>query len=216
MTRYRFGDCLFDSSERQLTRNGDEVSLSPRAFKALSLLLQRHPNAVSKEELYQELWPETFVELTNLNNVIAEIRSAIGDAGKSMVKTKHRFGYVFAAMLRMEEADPDPTCVLLISGKSFPLRQGKNVIGRTSDAAVMIASPSISRRHAVIDVLGNRAEIEDLDSKNGTTVNDQPVHNHRLIPDGATVCFGSVCGIFRALTTGGSTITDKVRGTRTR
>lgn len=214
MPRYRFGACLFDSSERELTRNGDEVALSPRAFKALSLLLGRHPNAVSKQELYQELWPDTFVELTNLNNVIAEIRSAIGDAGKSMVKTKHRFGYVFAANLRVEEADADATCVLLIAGKAFPLRQGENVIGRTSDAAIMIASPSISRRHAIVHILGDRAEIEDLRSKNGTTVNDQPVRARQGIPDGATVCFGSVCGIFRALPTGGSTVTDTARATR--
>ena len=115
----------------------------------------------------------------------------------------------------MEEADADAPCVLLIAGKTFPLHHGENVVGRTSDAAVMIASPSISRRHAVIHILGDRAEIEDLRSKNGTTVNDQPVRACQVIPDGATVCFGSVCGIFRALPTGGSTLTDTVRATRT-
>ena len=206
---YRFGRCSFDPARRQLTRDGEEVALSPRAFAALSVLLSRYPEAVSKRDLYEELWPNTFVELTNLNNVIAEIRTAIGDRSKSIVKTKHRFGYVFAASLSPESSDA--TFVLLIGSSTYPLREGENLVGRTSDATVMIAAPSISRKHAVIRIRGKRVEIEDLRSKNGTSIDGKAVSDRQELPDGATVCFGTVCGVFRAVQRGKSTLTDKRR-----
>src|SRR6202035_1445428 len=153
----------------------------------------------------------TFVELTNLNNVIAEIRTAIGDRNKSIVKTKHRFGYVFAASLSATQEDIDAPFVILIGSSTYPLREGENLVGRTSDAAVMIAAPSISRKHAVIRIRGKRVEIEDLRSKNGTSIDGKAVSGRQELPDGATVCFGTLCGVFRALPPGKSTLTDKSR-----
>src|SRR5438132_832056 len=196
MARYRFANCIFDPARRQLTRAGKEIDLSPRAFTALSLLLARYPDAVSKTELYQELWPDTFVELTNLNNVIAELRAAIGDDQKRMIRTKHRFGYVFAGPLAVH--DQWSTAFILIVGRtSFQLHEGTNIVGRTPDVAVMINSPAISRRHAAIEITGAQASIEDLGSKNGTSVDGYLISEPHELTDGATVCFGSVCGIFR-------------------
>ncbi|MDQ6802218.1 MAG: FHA domain-containing protein [Acidobacteriota bacterium] len=207
MAQYRFGKCVFDPGRRQLTRAGTDADLSPRAFRALSLLLARYPDAVSKEELYQELWPDTIVELTNLNNVIVELRAAIGDKEKRMLRTKHRFGYVFAGPVDRDD-QPGAAFVLLVGKNSFLLREGMNIVGRTPDAAVMIDSPAISRRHAAIEVVGTHAFIEDLGSKNGTSVDGEPINARHDLTDGATVCFGSVCGVFRAVGSGLSTLTE--------
>jgi DNA-binding winged helix-turn-helix (wHTH) protein len=209
MAPYRFGDCVFDPGRRQLTRAGIDADLSPRAFRALSLLLARYPDAVSKEELYQELWPDTIVELTNLNNVIVELRTAIGDKEKRMLRTKHRFGYVFGGPIdRDDQPGAGAVFVLLVGTKSFRLREGMNIVGRTPDATVVINSPAISRRHAAIEVVAAQAFIEDLGSKNGTSVNGEPIYGRHDLTDGATVCFGSVCGIFRAVGSGPSTLTE--------
>ena len=209
MARYRFANCIFDPARRQLTRAGKEIDLSPRAFTALSLLLARHPEAVSKSELYQELWPDTFVELTNLNNVIMELRAAIGDKEKRMLRTKHRYGYVLAGPVERDE-QPAAAFALLVGTNNFQLREGMNIVGRTPDAAVMINSPAISRRHAAIHVSGTHASIEDLGSKNGTSVNGQPISGRSELADGVTVCFGSVCGVFRVMGGGASTLTEPV------
>src|SRR5581483_6321881 len=151
MAGYRFGNCRFDVSRRELTRDGASVELSPRAFEALQLLLKSYPDAVSRDDLYASVWPDTFVNLTNLNNVIAEIRAAIGDRSKKIVITKHRYGYAiaipvsghFVAMSGMS---------LSIGGRTVQLREGENLVGRMADAIVQIDEPSISRRHAVIHV----------------------------------------------------------------
>jgi DNA-binding winged helix-turn-helix (wHTH) protein len=209
MAPYRFGNCVFDPGRRQLTRAGTDADLSPRAFRALSLLLARYPDAVSKEELYQELWPDTIVELTNLNNVIVELRTAIGDKEKRILRTKHRFGYVFAGPIdRDDQTGAAAPFVLLVGTNTFRLREGMNIVGRTPDANIMINSPAISRRHAAIEVIGSHAFIEDLGSKNGTSVDGESIDGRHALTDGATVCFGSVCGIFSAVGGSPSTLTE--------
>lgn len=210
MTRYRFGGCSFDPSRRELLRHGQQVRLSPRAFEALHLLLRRYPEAVSKEDLYATLWPDAFVELTNLNNVIAEIRSAVDDSEKRVVTTKHRFGYVVGESVFTDEgaAHPSSRFTLAIGGKTVVLQEGENLVGRADDAVVLIDLPSMSRRHAVIRVAANRAEVQDLHSKNGTFIGNSRVNEVRELRDRDTVCFGSVCGVFRAVPLKGTTVTE--------
>ena len=95
--RIRFGEYLFDDAQRELLRGSEVIHLSPRAFELMAFLLRRRPQAVTKEELYRHLWPDTFVEYANLNNLISEIRAAIGDSARTKLRTKHRYGYAFTA-----------------------------------------------------------------------------------------------------------------------
>jgi DNA-binding winged helix-turn-helix (wHTH) protein len=210
MARYQFEDCVVDASRRELIRAGKVMKLSPRAFEALETLLKSYPSAVSKQHLYAALWPDTFVNLTTLNNVIAEIRSAIGDRGKRIVITKHRFGYLIGVPVIEEVRAPSirSRFTLAIGHETIPLREGENLVGRSSDAVVQLDLPPISRRHAVIRVSGNHVVVEDLQSKNGTFIDGQRVQELCELHDRATICFGSICGVFRAIESGGTTATD--------
>jgi TolB-like protein len=93
-----FGDCTFDSDARTLHRGGESVRLSGKAFQLLELLLAARPNPLAKEELFERLWPDTFVSEANLASLVKEIRAAIGDDARSprYVRTAHRFGYAFS------------------------------------------------------------------------------------------------------------------------
>ena len=203
---YRFGNCTLDLSRHELTRDGGTVNLSPRAFEALEVLLKSYPSAVSRDDLYASVWPDTFVNLTNLNNVIAEIRSAIGDRSKEIVITKHRYGYVLGIPVDRDRIAAGRMS-LMIAGRTINLHEGDNLVGRVPEAVVQIDEPSISRRHAVIRVNGDRAEIHDLGSKNGTFIGDQRVETPRQIADRELVRFGTICGTFRSAPPG-STVTD--------
>jgi hypothetical protein len=52
----RFADCVLDPEARELRRGGRDVPLSPRAFRLLTLLLERRPRPVSQRELRDALW----------------------------------------------------------------------------------------------------------------------------------------------------------------
>ncbi len=214
MARFRFANRTLDVSRRELTRGAETIDISPRAFEALKTLLKSYPRAVSRDELYAALWPDTFVNLTNLNNVITEIRKAIGDRGKKIIVTKHRYGYGVAVPVVEETAGaPRSRFMLAIVGETIILRQGENLVGRSPDAAVLLDLPSISRRHAIIRVSGDRAEVEDLQSKNGTFIGDERVDQVRELSDRDLVRFGSVCGTFRSAPQG-STLTDPAEAPR--
>ena len=93
----RFGSFVLDLDTRQLTREGRDIHLSPKAFELLGTLVMDRPKVLSKEVLQQRLWPETFVAEANLSNLVAEIREALGDRARSpvFVRTAHGFGYAF-------------------------------------------------------------------------------------------------------------------------
>src|SRR5438046_10668761 len=90
--RLRFAEFLFDSRLHRLSRDGQPVELSPKAYALLEILLQARPGAVSKEALYDRLWPKTFVEPGNLHNLVSEIRAARADDARSTTLTAHGFG----------------------------------------------------------------------------------------------------------------------------
>ena len=95
--RIRFGPFTLDLDTRQLTRGKREIHLSPKAFELLMALALDRPKVLSKAVLQERLWPDTFVVEANLSNLVAEIREALGDRGRTptWVRTAHGFGYAF-------------------------------------------------------------------------------------------------------------------------
>ncbi|MGH9939171.1 MAG: winged helix-turn-helix domain-containing protein, partial [Blastocatellia bacterium] len=63
---YEFGSFRIDVSERVLKRDGEIVPLTQKAFEVLLALVERRGAIVSKEELMEKVWPDTFVEESNL------------------------------------------------------------------------------------------------------------------------------------------------------
>lgn len=193
---YTIGGCTLDTGARQLYRGGEAVHLSPKAFALLEYLAAHAPRAVPKQELFDHLWPDTFVVEANLAVLIREVRAAIGDRAKTIVRTAHGYGY--ACETHPASAPRPPGSHLLIrDGREYLLQAGENVIGRDPSAMVMVASESVSRRHAVIVVDERGATIADLKSKNGTSANGQPVDQPRTLEDGSVVLFGNVEMIYR-------------------
>lgn len=192
---HTIGGCTLDTAARQLYRNGEPVHLSPKAFALIEYLVAQAPRAIPKQELFDRLWPDTFVVEANLAVLIREVRAAIADEAKTVIRTVHGHGYACAAQ---PAAPRTPGSHLLIrDGREYLLRNGENVIGRDPSATVMVAAESVSRRHAVIVVDEREATIADLQSKNGTFVNGLAVEHQRSLEDGSVVLFGKVEMIYR-------------------
>ena len=203
----RFGEYLFDVETRELRRGSKPVHLSPKAFRLLELLIENAPKAVSKANLYESLWPNVFVEESNLKSLVSEVRSAIDEDARNprFLKTVYGFGYAFRS-----DASASPARFRLTHlAREFELLPGENVIGRDSDASVVIPMKSISRRHACITIASDTATIEDLGSKNGTRVRGRRIAAPTELDDGDEIRLGSVPLVFRA-TPGGSTETDAI------
>ena len=99
---YEFGLFRLVPSERQLLRDGQRVMLPPKAFETLVILVQNSGHAVKKEDLVQTLWPEAFVEESNLNHYVSLLRKALGDGtnGERYIETVPKYGYRFTGEVR--------------------------------------------------------------------------------------------------------------------
>jgi DNA-binding winged helix-turn-helix (wHTH) protein len=210
-----FGDCLFDSERRVLSRAAQEVHLTPKAFRLLELLIEKRPNPVSKGELMSTLWPDAVVAEGSLSNLVAEVRDALGDSarGGRYLRTFHRYGYAFCGDAVKAPAFDMPlrvhsTCRLETPSGPVLLREGDNTIGREEGCEVWVGSTTVSRRHARIRLADGRATIEDLGSKNGTFVRGAKIAGPAELADGDTVEVGSVRLLFR--TSASSKTTDSI------
>ena len=82
-----------------------------------------------------------------------------------------------------------------LAGKHVPVRNGF-VIGRVAGCDLVIDDSKASRRHARIVVEAGVAEVEDLDSSNGTRLNDKPV-TRRVLRDGDRIQIGATVLVYR-------------------
>lgn len=222
--RLHFDDLIFDAESRRLWVADQEARLSPKAFDLLALLIARRPNAVSKAEIHEQLWPGTFVSDSSLPSLVSEIRHVIGDRDRDrgFIRTLHGRGYSFQA----PEAPDAQTAAgvrsapdgwLVGAADEVPLFAGENVLGREGAGVTLLKSSAVSRRHARIVIEGDRAVVEDLGSKNGTYVNDLRVTSPTAVVDGDQVRIGSLLFTFRRSQPGRSTETVSSRsGLRSR
>jgi Tol biopolymer transport system component/DNA-binding winged helix-turn-helix (wHTH) protein len=96
---YRFGDFTLDTDQRVLLREGKPVAVTPKVFDTLLILVENSGRIVEKEEIMRRLWPDTFVEESNLTFNIQQLRKSLSDNARDprYVRTVARRGYRFIA-----------------------------------------------------------------------------------------------------------------------
>jgi TolB-like protein/DNA-binding winged helix-turn-helix (wHTH) protein/Flp pilus assembly protein TadD len=113
MRVYYFGPFQLDEDGRRLSRLGETVPLTAKAFETLSVLVRNHGRVLDKEELLSAIWPGTAVEEANLTQNVFTLRKALGDSAKDgrFIATIPGRGYSFIATvtdLPGEEVQPQP------------------------------------------------------------------------------------------------------------
>jgi len=130
-----------DAAQRLLTRNGEALTLPPKTFDLLVLLAENKGRVLSKPELMQALWPDTFVEEANLSCQISALRKALGVEGIAWIDTLPKHGYRFTAPVTL--ADNDEPLALL---SDVPLAAAR----RRS----LMPWPAVSAMMAIIAAIG--------------------------------------------------------------
>ena len=104
--RFTFGEVTVDVADRRATRQGRDVSLSPKAFDLLTYLVRRAGRLVTKHDLLAAVWPDAFVEEGILAVHVSGLRKALGDdpASPVYIQTVAKSGYRFIANVNAEHA----------------------------------------------------------------------------------------------------------------
>lgn len=192
--KVRFAAFTFDPETRQLARGATDLHLTPKAFDLLAVLVERAPRVVTKAELHQRLWPRTFVSDSSLVALVKELRRVMAhEGGTAPVRTATRVGYALSAEVHRREGPLAFTGhYLVVDDRQVSLHPGENIVGRHEEADIRLDGSTVSRRHARVLVDGTAAYLEDLQSKNGTQVDGQPVSAPVPLRNGAEILIGSV------------------------
>lgn len=116
-TLYDFEGFRVDAERKCLWRGEDLVSLTPKAFDTLLVLLRNKGDVVSKDVILDEVWKDTFVEESTLAQNISTLRKTLAqyEAGKEFIVTIPRRGYRFVAEVTELNADEE---ILVVEKRS--------------------------------------------------------------------------------------------------
>lgn len=106
---YEFGPYRLNLAERLLTREGETIYLTPKATEILVQLVKNAGQLLDRDDLLREVWPNTFVEESNLTQNIFALRRALGDewTEPKYIETVARRGYRFIASTRLCNGDEE-------------------------------------------------------------------------------------------------------------
>lgn len=98
---FSFGPFRVDLFERVLTRDGKAISLAPKLFDTLAVLVENSGHVVEKDQMMERLWKDTFVEESSLSQNIFQLRKVLksGSSGRDYIETVPKRGYRFALVV---------------------------------------------------------------------------------------------------------------------
>lgn len=108
---FEFDRFRLDANNPGLWQGGELVALPPKALELLILLVGRHGEIVSREEVLETVWRDTFVEEANINYTVSLLRKTLDSSDKArFIQTVPKRGYRFAADVRevRENGDAEP------------------------------------------------------------------------------------------------------------
>lgn len=134
---YAFGEFELDDQLYQLRRSGQPVKIEPQVFKLLVYLIAHSDRVISREELFEKLWPGQIVSEAALTYCMAKSRKAVQDDGlqQQIIKTQHGHGYRFVAGVTVSVDELSPKKSRPAADKVLPVqlaprtyRQGRRLV----------------------------------------------------------------------------------------
>ena len=143
---YEFGPFRLDPVQGLLFRGEEIVSLTPKAVETLAVLVEHRGEVVTKDELLQRIWPDTFVEEGTVARNVSFLRKALGEppGGGDYIETHAKRGYRFVAEVhdvpRAPSVSVDPARQSVEARAAPPsARPGRWWITALAVAAVLLA-----------------------------------------------------------------------------
>jgi DNA-binding winged helix-turn-helix (wHTH) protein/TolB-like protein len=167
---YEFGPFILDTIQHLVLKEQEPVTLTPKTYDALLVLVRNSGRMLSKEELMVALWPDSFVEESNLTQQVSMIRKALGESpgeDRYIVTVPGR-GYRFAAQVKAWSQEKAPASV----GRPRPeLVEGVEENGREGERP----SNAVTRPEKVLRM--------ESDSSSGLSSNLLRVHAAAEAPE---------------------------------
>ncbi len=201
---YEFENFRFDVLKKVLDRDGVQVSVTPKVFETLQVLIEKAGQLIEKDELMQKVWLDRFVDESNLTFNIKMLRKALGDdaAHPRFIETVPRRGYRFIAETTeiLSDNGNDPVAldgrILPETREEKPILPGFSFLKRNFSAAVLLVALlvcSIVASSWYLIVANTRrrslAPIFSAPSKSESLSYSGSIFQPRISPDGKYIAY---------------------------
>lgn len=133
--RYRFGDFVLDTARGALFENGKEIKLRPQSYDVLRHLVEDAGNLVDRQTLQARVWGDKVVTDDSLTHCLIDIRKALGDSERKIVRTVARRGFIFTPAVTL--VDVVPTVAATSAGRRTPFYAGLAAIAIVTTVVVL-------------------------------------------------------------------------------
>lgn len=153
---YKFYDFCLDVKNQELLKNGHPIQLPPKAFQLLLLLVQRAGQLVKRDDIFNQLWENSFVDDANLTQNIYLLRKVLGKApdGQSYIKTVPKQGYLFTLKADEVSIERKPSIfkeAILTEGRDFTSYKISPEINQ--EISIKFREPNIEEKALTLDKL---------------------------------------------------------------
>jgi Tol biopolymer transport system component/DNA-binding winged helix-turn-helix (wHTH) protein len=153
---YRFDDVSIDCASLRVEKNSQPRKITPRAFDVLVYLASQHGRIVDKQELFEQVWKESFVTDNALTRAVKEIRQVIGDDADAprYIETVPKRGYRFIADVQIIDpkparvASPEPTPAIAEQPAPEPVIPAPSESPRTASTPAPIVAEQANQTQA--------------------------------------------------------------------
>jgi TolB-like protein/DNA-binding winged helix-turn-helix (wHTH) protein/Tfp pilus assembly protein PilF len=161
-TIYEFGEFRLDPEARILVQGGKIVPVTPKGVELLRALVERPGEVVAKDDLIKAVWPDTFVEETNLTSNISILRKQLGvhPEGGEYIETLPKRGYRFIATVTQVTKPGDRSQESGVRIKPAP-RRGV-VLGIAAGFCVLLLALLLEKSRIRLPALAVLPHIESL------------------------------------------------------
>jgi eukaryotic-like serine/threonine-protein kinase len=138
-----FGPFQLDPDQRLLLRDEQPIQISPKAFDLLLALTQHGGEVVLKDDLMKMLWPDTFVEESNLGQHVFQLRKALGEKPQdhTYIITVPGRGYRFAQEIREVSAPKEAETVETVEADSAEGRGEEQIVAASRSLTRVVIEP---------------------------------------------------------------------------
>ncbi len=205
---YRYLDLEIDPGVPAITRAGQPIELRAKALTLLMLLVEQRHRIVSKEEIFERVWPSTAVMDATLAGCIQEIRRALGDDAKHplIIRTVPKLGYRFVAPVNelssagIRSRGERPVEAMTLPAAA-PRRQFRGIVVAGMLMALAAAVVILMLRRTPVDDVGEAAWWK-FDEGGGTTITDSSGNHLNGTVQGGSWTAGVRGGALRFESTG--------------
>lgn len=189
---YDFDDFRLDVKEKVLSRNGVAIPVAPKVFTTLKILIASPGHLLEKQELMEAIWPDQFVEDSNLTYNIKMLRKALGDdaAQPRFIETVPRSGYRFIAKIVQPNIEIENAGPASSSPQGFAAKNSYWMAAAVAAIVILIlGGGSWIARESLSAASNGRASISDSGFNATRLTSGGKTFVSSIAPDGKTLAF---------------------------